>query len=80
MGVKILNKLTLTRDISERCSLKPYLVNNTYEFPYDSDLEELFHIWKQILIALTYPEETIDQFFIELGEQLKRDKPKGKNG
>lgn len=69
--VKALNKLTLTRDISVTNGVKPFYVDNTYEFPYDSDLEELFHIWKQVLIALTYDEKTINQFFIELGEQLK---------
>lgn len=59
-----MNKITLKRDIADLNS-KPIYIENSYEFPYDADLNEMFHLFKQILIALTYSESTIEKYMKE---------------
>ncbi len=55
-------KLTLTQDYSE----------TTIEFKnIDVSLEQLFDSFKAILISATWSEKVIDEYIVELAEELK---------
>ena len=58
--MKNVNTITLKHDISVNSN--PFYVRTKIEIPKDISLEELFHAFKQIAIALTFSEEQFNEY------------------
>lgn len=59
-SMKRTNKIILEHDIS--IDDNPYFVTYTYEFPTDSTVEEMFQLFKTIMVGLSFTEEQFDDF------------------